>query len=259
MKKLNLVSIACICLIAFGCSPTPRPLVAPFSFQKKLQSVHHWDLLAKDIATQVVDTIKKEHPVISHGIPEQAIEDGGSEQKAYAIQKPGWDRIHVSNIDISPFGRALRPLLMTKLVNHGLKLSNTPKNSMRISWSVVKTTHRSRRIAASVPGAKVFLALLGRGVYKIWDHGSGSTTANIAATSVAFELAETALPAATPIFVPHTEVLITFSLEKNDTIIARQSIPYYINDEDSKHYSNRPDFAGQASQLKLKTFNIINQ
>lgn len=258
MKKIFLALGACLWMLSYSCSPVPKPMSPPFTFQKKLQSVYHWELMARDIAKQTIEVLKQEHPLILQEGFGHAFENDDNAQKDYGVLRAsGWERVYIPNNDTSPFGKSFCTLLKTELVKHGVGLSHTPKNAVKISWSVDKIKHEADRAPNAAPGSRSFLALLGYDVYKIWDHGS--TAAGLVTAGIALDALDSFEISPIPKNVPHTEVLITFSIEKDDTILARQSNTYYINDKDSKHYSNRRDFGGQVSQLKCKKFEVVNK
>lgn len=90
-------------LLAGGCSSTldiPRADNDPATGQKKARAVHHWDVLADDVAARIADKIS-EWPAGQHPI-------------------------YVSHSGESSFNQGFRKLLITRLLDRGVALSTEP-------------------------------------------------------------------------------------------------------------------------------------
>ncbi|RYF26831.1 MAG: hypothetical protein EOO33_06370 [Comamonadaceae bacterium] len=98
-----LAACASLALVA-GCSFTsdlPEGQAHPVSTQKTSRAVHHWDVMADDVATHVADRLR-EWPAGEHPI--------------HVVVGP----------DESGFNTGFRQLLVTRLVERGLALSTEP-------------------------------------------------------------------------------------------------------------------------------------
>ena len=89
-------------LLAGGCAPldVPRAEVFPATGQKKARAVHHWDVLADDVAAQIAQKI--------------------------AAWPAGQHPIHVSGANESSFSQGFRKLLTVRLLDRGVPLSAAP-------------------------------------------------------------------------------------------------------------------------------------
>lgn len=197
-----------------GCSSldVPRADNYPASNQKKARAVHHWDVLADDVAGRIADKIR-EWP-------------------------PGEYPIHVSTVSDASFNQGFRKLLMTRLLDRGVALSTQPAGvQLVVDAQVVQHPAQTFNLnRASLP-----LTRLAIGVTVARD----LVHAPPAAASVAGTLGAAALLADATSYLTEgpaaggptrTEVLITTSLENADRYLARTADVYYIEDADAALY-----------------------
>jgi len=193
----------------FGCASTPMPVSHEYSTQKKMQAAHHWDVLANDVAQQVIIRLKD----------------------ADLNNRPVYVR-QVLDTSLSEFTQGFQDLLLTHLVNHGLKvLTEKDEKALIVEYKAQAIYHKSSRTA----GKTGKLALLTAGILVIRDAFKyGEAVEQIAAVAGTV-LGISAIDELTA--RPHSEVIMTTSVLDKSTYILRKTDIYYINDEDFWHYT----------------------
>lgn len=199
-------------LLAGGCGTldVPRADNYPATGQKKARAVHHWDVLADDVAARVAEKI--------------------------AAWPAGEYPIHVTVADGSPFNQGFRKLLIVRLLDRGVVLSTTPaavelavdaqtvqhqapvNNSMKMPWT---------RLAAGIAVARD---------WHMHAQGSASGVASGLALGLAMDIASLETDGAAAGGPTRTEVLVTTALKSNDRYLAGSADVYYIEREDAVLY-----------------------
>lgn len=212
----------CICVISLiflcSCSNVPKVAKYPVSFQQKMQSAHHWDVLAADIAKEFKSSLQANVPA-------------GTARKVYL--EPNQK---------STFNDTFDTLLRTQLFKQGIELTpdDAPKDEcegsyVKMNYETQMVKHKGIRCTSPLfPGQALMLTALGAGVYKAFS--SNNDTFGAFAAAGAVELINGLDGPFGPLAVPHHEVVITTELTMNNSIIARRSNIYYINDADYMHY-----------------------
>jgi hypothetical protein len=251
----NFFYVGLCSLFFFSCSQAPRAINHEFMYQKNLKAAQHWQLLAKDFAGQTANALQQvplsaNTPGFGHITEEEPNATAGSG----SLGKP---YIFIQTNDRSSFGNAFRNELITEFTNLGYNISYDSKDAIAVRWGVQKIHHNAGRKAPSVPLAKMAVATLGYGVYKVID--TGCALGGII-TGVAFlDVLENFGPSLFPQNVPHDEIILTVSVSKDGLLFARQSGTYYISGEDTRHYHNIADFEGQSEMfLPSKNFAVVN-
>lgn len=204
--------LAVASLLASGCSSldVPRADNYPASNQKKARAVHHWDVLADDVATRITGKIRDwpagEHP------------------------------IYVSASGDTSFNNGFRKLLITRLLDRGVVLTNQP-SAVTLAFETQLVQHPTR-VSNSLPMPWTRLAL-GVGVARDWAQrapGAGSIVAGTIAIGALADAAQYTTDGPAAGGPTRTEVLITTSLESGDRYLARTSDVYYIEQDDAVLY-----------------------
>ena len=229
-------------LFLCSCSNVPKPASYPLSFQQKMQAVHHWDVLAEDVAKGVKLTLQKKHPEL--------------------LGKP----IYLEPHERSTFGEVFGTLLTTQLFNlkwpeknesnQKIKLPmKNEKDFLKLEYGTQIVKHRAKRFTSPLyPGEPLLLTALGHGIYKAFSANSDALGLFAAAGAVEvindieFEWG-----------VPHYEIVITTQLTKtntnNDTdVIYRKSDIYYIQDADFWHYSESKE-----KEMPIKNYTCVSE
>lgn len=216
----------------FGCyTQNPKPATYRYSTQQKMQAAYHWDVLAEDVAGQITETLRK------WGYLNQAV---------YVKPACGAPTRECVPHPETPFGQGFRDLLLTQLVNYGLKVSTEQDGALVVTNKVQLVYHNADRIARTAqPGIiSAIGALAGAWAMVIRDaqlHGGG--IGETAALAGAGATAAAVYDFTSGMFtkdVPHSEVLITTSIKDYDRYLMRKTDIYYINDADYWHYKSPP-------------------
>ncbi|HCE28852.1 MAG TPA: hypothetical protein DET46_08885 [Comamonadaceae bacterium] len=212
-----LATLLAVAVLA-GCSTldVPRADNYPATGQKKARAVHHWDVLAEDVAVRIAQKIADwpagEHP------------------------------IHITGADDSSFNQGFLKLLRVRLLDKGVTLSTVPTAvELEIQTQVVQ--HQAagpRNLPVPLP-----LTMLGAGVgvWRDWEtHYAnrsllpGVSTAIGLGAGLALDMARMhtqGLAAGGP---THTEVLVTTALKTSDRYLAGSADMYYIERADTALY-----------------------
>jgi hypothetical protein len=232
MHMKALCGVLFVVLLA-ACAQVPKPATYPYSFQQKMQAAHHWNVLAHEIAGGVTASLR-----------------GGSVSSVEAV--------YVQSDDRSPFGRAFRTFLITELTKQGIAVSGNPNTLLQIDWAVQLVAHGANRINPPLPLAFTALAGLGTGLGIAWNEldavAAGGLTAGVVGLLLDFLIGTDSFEP-----LPHSEVIITTMITKAGTMLARNSTPFYINDQDRQHYWSRPDTLGRETPVVHKVYTVVNR
>jgi len=200
-------------LLMAGCSSldVPRADNYPATDQKKARAVHHWDVLADDVASRIAGKISAwpagEYPI-------------------YVAPFAG---------DTS-FNNGFRKLLITRLLDRGVTLSTQPV-AVTLTFETQLVQHEARVVSMGpMPWTRL---ALGVGVARDWHlyhQSAGSMLGGIVALGAITDLTQYAISGAAAGGPTRTEVLITTSLESADRYLARTADVYYIEQDDSGLY-----------------------
>ncbi len=228
--KESLLIVSLILLILTGCAYRPIPVATayPITAQRKMQSAHHWDVLAKDLAERLKTTIDISFP--------------------NAVVKPP---VFVKYNKKTSFGKGFFTLLTSRLIQQGLVVMDSNAqygDNLVIEYQMQVVHHEDRRLTYPPPG--VFTALAA-GVWLVahaqdhWKYsGLGVLPLTIGADVSTF--VDYYLPGAT-----NTEVIISTVATMGQQYLFGDSRIYYVNDGDNDHYE---DFT-----TINKTYQVVNQ
>ena len=207
-------------LMSSSCTSVPKPTGYGFSSLKKMQSVAHWQILAKDVATQI-------------------------NKQLLLMQNCGEISIFLKKKDGS-FNEVFHKLLTSSLVN----ISRTSKSGFTVTTSkddayvlevdaqVIR--HRADRIQQIPPGT---ITIAGTLIKVIYDIGSSASDL-IIPVSALVDVGVSSYSELT-----HNEVVITSTIRDGDTYLFTRSDLYYINDYDTDHYDT-----GVLTQVATRSF-----
>jgi len=196
-------------------SETPVPKLFPLTTQQKMQAVHHWNLMAKDIAAQV--------------------------KEALATRYPGRVRaIYVSPSGITPFEKVFHALLITRLFEAGLSISNDAGDNLILSFDIELIRH-PKRVFGVDPQTYHLLGpglMVKNGASNRLGSGDDMTNYRVDRTARLHPQAKAAAFAP-----PLNEIVITSSLTQNGSYILRDSSIYYVDDPEWWQYVQKADVA----------------
>lgn len=202
-------------LLTGGCSTLDVPRADNYSAtgQKKARAVHHWDVLADDVAGRIAGKISDwpqgEYPI-------------------YIV--PATD---------SDFNQGFRKLLITRLLDRGLYLSTEPTDVVLTfdAQVVVHPTPVSNSVQMPVTALAGGVAVA-RDAFTYAHSATSGVVTSLAVAAVAdlHRLTIDGLAAGGP---TRTEVLITTSMEGGGRYLARTADVYYIAPHDATLYMDR--------------------
>lgn len=210
------IALAVLLALLGGCTSlnVPRADNYPASDQKKARAVHHWDVLADDVASRIQGKLSAwpagEHPIY----------------------------IAVNTGDTS-FNTGFRKLLITRLLDRGVTLSTEPTD-VTLTFETQVVQHNAR-VQNSAPMPWTRLAL-GVGVARDWylfRQSTGSMIGGLAALGAVTDVTQYIVDGPAAGGPTRTEVLITTSLESGGRYLASTADVYYIEQDDSDLYKAR--------------------
>lgn len=221
-------------LWASGCSTldVPRADNYPATGQKKARAVHHWDVLADDVAMRIADKISA-WPADEHAI--------------YVVP---------AAVPETSFNQGFRKLLITRLLDRGVFLSSEP-TAVALSFDTQLVQHPepvSNHVLLPWTG-------LGAGVAVVRDwtaysHSPFSVGASALATGAVLDASRLLTDGAAAGGPTRTEVLITTSLESGNRYLARTADVYYIAANDALLYAV-PAPPPPPPPTPLKTWRVV--
>lgn len=218
-------------LLLANCTHRPIPLATsyPLTAQRKMQSAHHWDVLAENVANRLKKTITL--TFVNAPTPPPIYLRVSDDQKE------------------SPFGKIFQRLLANQLVNKGLVIlatgpvSNSQqlgymdaanyRDSLLVNFDMEVIYHKDRRATYPFPGT---LTALAGGVWWVahgldqWEHPEAASIP-LAVAADAFAMKQLYMPGET-----NAEVVITTTVMMNSQQIFGDTGIYYINAGDDDHY-----------------------
>ena len=211
------IAFAALLALLGGCTSldVPRADNYPATDQKKARAVHHWDVLADDVASRIQGKLSAwptgEHPIY----------------------------VAVNTGDTS-FNSGFRKLLITRLLDRGVTLSTEPTD-VTLTFETQVVQHNAR-VQNSAPMPWTRLAL-GVGVARDWylfRQSAGAMIGGVTALAAVTDLTQYAVDGPAAGGPTRTEVLITTSLESGGRYLASTADVYYIEQDDSELYKVRP-------------------
>lgn len=221
MIKKTLISCITASFLAGCASQVPMPEAYPYSTQQKMQSAHHWDVLAGDVARRFKGHFQE-----------------------LAVKKP----IYIKPEDKrTPFNQAFRELLTTQFINQGINIKKDPENTLILEYNAQVLSHHDRGFIRQKAG---YYTLLSSGVLALAGTGELIAKNNpwwgalplLGFTGAADFLTGTHWGGEN---TPNTEVIINVSLLEKSKYLLRRSAVYYINVSDHYHYEAQKQLVGK--------------
>jgi hypothetical protein len=218
--KWTIVWMLTLPLLA-SCSAVPQPEPYVYSQQRKMQTAHHWDILANNIADQVNRAL---------------IEYGYLETPVYVRHTCG---------EVNPcgagtttnFDEGFQDLLTTQLVHFGVPtLAKPDDEGLNVEYKVQVIYHRDGRIRLLWPGE---LTMLTMGIVALqsapWEIQAlvGAATADLMSQA--------------QVIKGNYEVIISVSVVDDKRYLMRNSSIFYISDPNFWHYQ----YSGPAKEIEL--------
>lgn len=213
LRKIFTVSHAvrtlAVCAVAglSACaSPVPVAKTYPMTFQQKMQSAHHWDVLAKHVADDMATWLPS----------------SGAAGRALVIRASG---------EGSAFGRGFDGFLTTRLHERGFAIATEGFDGYRIEHQAQVIHHKGKAISLK-PGT---FTLLGSGVAvaKLAETGlsAGAVAGGAVVAGIAADVASGYVTSETS-----TEVIVSITATDQGLVTFRRSFVFYVNDADAAQY-----------------------
>lgn len=219
-----------VALLASGCSTldVPRADNYPATDQKKARAVHHWDVLADDVAARIAGKISDwpagEHP------------------------------IHVSVASDSSFDQGFRKLLIVRLLDRGVVLSTNPA-AVELAVEAQLVQHEAAvQNRVVMPWTRLAAGIAVARDWAVHSPGTASGIAGGLALGLAMDAAQLSTNGAAAGGPTRTEVLITTALKSGDRYLAGSADVYYIERDDAVLYQAPPPLAPLAP---VKTWKVV--
>ena len=230
LTGLTRALVLAVPLLVAGCGTldVPRADNYPASGQKKARAVHHWDVLADDVAQRIAGKLADwpagEHP------------------------------IHVRVAEASDFGLGFRKLLIARLLDQGVTLSKGPADvELEVQTQLVQHAAPVRN-SSQMPWTRL---AAGVSVVRDWHAHAQSAASGIAtglALGAMIDMSELHTQGSAAGGPTRTEVLVTTTLHSADRYLAASADFYYIEREDAVLYQPPAPVAPPAP---VKTWRVV--
>lgn len=206
-----------LALLAAGCSHgVDVPLADNYAptLQKKARAVHHWDVLADDVAGRIAEKLR-DWPSGAHPI---------------YIVPPSDAR----------FEQGFRRLLTARLLDRGVALSVHP-TPVQLSLEAMLVQHESAGVnRAALPFTRLALGLSVARDWYLYAQGTASAVGAGVVTGALLDITQASLDGPASGGPTRTEVLITTTLQTEGRLLASTADVYYIEREDAVLYQPSP-------------------
>ncbi|MFB9888077.1 hypothetical protein [Balneatrix alpica] len=197
-------------------SATPAAATYPYTTQQKMQTAHHWELLASDMATRLVDAL-----------PDKSLS------------------LYVSAPGQTTFNQAFQRLLTEQLLRQGALVALEPAAGVaEVKYDVLLIKHQGIDRPRPAPGN---LTALGAGLVVARNAIKNGWTHGYAALPLAGLAADWAVGRSTS--AEDREVLITTSMNYGNRLLMSDSNLYYINAGGEDHYTAQALNPGKLIQV----------
>lgn len=215
-RAFMLPSLA-LALLAAGCSHSVDvPLADNYAptLQKKARAVHHWDVLADDVASRIAEKLRD--------------------------WPPGEHPIYIVPPSDARFEQGFRRLLTARLLDRGVALSVHP-TPVQLSLEAMLVQHESAAgNQAAMPFTRLALGLAVARDWYLYAQTSASAIGAGVATGALLDITQASLNGPAGGGPTRTEVLITTTLQTEGRLLASTADVYYIEREDATLYRPSP-------------------
>jgi hypothetical protein len=211
MKALRTYLLLGLPLGVGACAPqVPIPEAFPPTLQEKVQSAHHWDVLAERVAVRLHDALgdrdSKGQPLVLH------------------INKPREDTV---------FNRAFHELLTTQLMQQGFGISLEPNVGWPVTYEVQVITHKDRGLGSQPTST---------GTWQQREAGFNDRSPPRPTTLPLSSQGDYAAQKDSDFIyyaagsVPNNEIIVTTYIQGSQRFVTRMSDVYYVNDNNRDQY-----------------------
>ncbi|MDD2547257.1 MAG: hypothetical protein PHI55_13400 [Burkholderiaceae bacterium] len=232
-RTVHLLCLAAALLCA-GCSTLDVPRADNYAAtsQKKSRALHHWDVLADDVAGRIAEKLRD--------------------------WPPGEHPIYLAPASDSTFNQGFRKLLATRLLDRGITLSTQPAE-IELSLDTQLVQHGS----SITNGPQMPLTRLAAGVavgrdWALYAQGAASAVASGLVLGSMLDISRLATQGSAAGGPTRTEVLVTTALASSSRYLARTADIYYIEADDALLYQVKEPPPPPPPPAPLKTWRVVS-
>lgn len=206
-KAISIAVLAGAVATLVGCANrSPIPLAENFELtsQPKVRSAGHWDLVSRDVVSQTLATLDKA---------------GVAPNTQLYVSLPA---------NPTPFETAFRDFLITKLVQSGAQVQQSPGQTLDVSYNVQVVRHNSER-PHFIPGQFTMLAAGLFAAYGLRHEHIDAQLAGALGLTVAADYANS-INSGGP---TNTEMILTTTVTRAGQYVARKTDVYYLENADT--------------------------
>jgi hypothetical protein len=193
-------------------SQVPVPQSYPLTYQQKMITAHHWDVLADTVAQRLHDAMASTHPT--------------GETLVLNVQGPRCCTV---------FNQAFHDLLMTHLLQKGFGITTNPNEGLPIKYQVQLITHEFGPTSTSAE------SMTSQGSYAaaVPSPSPGDGFNNRSSFYYQDMTSNNVGPSLLVLNTPNTisEVIVTTSLMNGERFVTRMSDIYYVSDDNRDEYA----------------------
>ncbi|MFP8967953.1 hypothetical protein ACKC9G_15340 [Pokkaliibacter sp. CJK22405] len=202
-------------------SPVPQAETYPYTTQQKMQTAHHWDVLASDMANQIAMSLPDRNMTVYVDEPAEQTDFA----KAFHQMLQSQLMKHQVIVAVDPVGGAAHVKYSAQLLQHqGIDGAKAVPGTYTVLGTGLAVMRNA--VKHSWEGSYLALPLLGLGA----DYLTGRTTS-----------------------IEGAEVLITTQMVYGSTLLMSESDLYYINKEGAGHYTSVPN------AMPAKTMQVVGE
>ena len=228
-------SLCCAAALLAGCSTLDVPHAEnyPASSQKKARAVHHWDVLADDVAQRVADKLR------ATAMPQAAV---------FVVPAPD-----------TAFRQGFRELLMTRLLDRGVRLATAPEGALRLQIGTQVVQHGTHPMLNNpVPWTTLALGVVVLRDLAAYHHTAAAVNASVLALGALADGGGTLRGGRASGGPTGLEVLVTTSLQDQLLYLARTADVYYIEQGDVALYQPPPPVPAPAA-TPVRTWQVVDR
>lgn len=207
LKAISMAILVSAAATLVGCaSKSPIPLAENFELtvQPKVRSAGHWDLVSRDVVAQTLGTLEK------------------------AGIAPGPQMYVAMPANPSPFDQAFRDFLITKLVQSGAQVQQTPGQTLDVTYHAQLVRHNSAR-PHFIPGQFTMLAAGVMAAYGLRHEYLDTQLVAALGLAAGADYARS-IYAGGP---TNIEMILTTTVTRGGQYVARKTDVYYVENADT--------------------------
>lgn len=236
LRILAWIKLGCVAAVLSGCASIDVPHADnyPASSQKKARAVHHWDVLADDVAQRVSDKLG------ATASPQSAV---------YVVPVPD-----------TAFREGFRELLMTRLLDRGVRVATAAEGALRLQIGTQVVQHSVHpNLNNPVPWTSLALGVVVLRDMALFRRSNQSATLGILGVGAAADVAGLLRGNRAAGGLTGLEVLVSTALQDQGQYLARTADVYYIEQADIALYRPEPPASPPPAPTPVKTWKVVDR